>query len=392
MFIGGLNWETTDESMRTYFEQYGQVTDCMVMRDGATGRSRGFGFLTFADTKSVNDVVTKEHYLDGKIVSQHETLPKELSINRYQIDPKRAVPRDEQEKTAKMFVGGVPPDCDEEQFSAFFGQFGRVVDATLMMDKDTGRPRGFGFVTFDSGEAVERAMVTPFLQINNKTIEVKRATPKGGQDRGSGRGAGTYNSSGGFGAPAEQQPNAYGGMSPAMMAQYYQRMQQWMAQMQAMGRGQAAQGMMGMNPMMNPMMMQQMQQMQQMQAGGAGQQQGGYGQPQQQASQQQQYGSASPYSQSQAVGESSGQFEDSGEGNNGQESQVPIDAPSGPARDNNQYRQQSFRGGGNGGYNNRGYQDRGGRGYQDRGGRGAPSGPRGRGGYRGASRFDPYSR
>lgn len=38
------------------------------MRDGATGRSRGFGFLTFKDAKTVNTVMVKEHYLDGKIV------------------------------------------------------------------------------------------------------------------------------------------------------------------------------------------------------------------------------------------------------------------------------------------------------------------------------------
>lgn len=38
------------------------------MRDGATGRSRGFGFLTFKDPKTVNTVMVKEHYLDGKIV------------------------------------------------------------------------------------------------------------------------------------------------------------------------------------------------------------------------------------------------------------------------------------------------------------------------------------
>ena len=69
MFIGGLNWETTDESMRAHFEQFGRVTDCMVMRDGATGRSRGFGFLTFADPDVVTVVVQKEHFLDGKIVS-----------------------------------------------------------------------------------------------------------------------------------------------------------------------------------------------------------------------------------------------------------------------------------------------------------------------------------
>jgi RNA-binding protein Musashi len=38
------------------------------MRDSATGRSRGFGFLTFRDPKTVNTVMVKEHYLDGKIV------------------------------------------------------------------------------------------------------------------------------------------------------------------------------------------------------------------------------------------------------------------------------------------------------------------------------------
>jgi RNA-binding protein Musashi len=39
------------------------------MRDGVTGRSRGFGFLTFRDPKVVNTVMVKEHFLDGKIVS-----------------------------------------------------------------------------------------------------------------------------------------------------------------------------------------------------------------------------------------------------------------------------------------------------------------------------------
>jgi len=45
------------------------VVECTVMRDGPTGRSRGFGFLTFKDPKTVNIVMVKEHYLDGKIVS-----------------------------------------------------------------------------------------------------------------------------------------------------------------------------------------------------------------------------------------------------------------------------------------------------------------------------------
>ena len=68
MFIGGLNWETTDDSLRAYFEQFGEIAECTVMRENQTGRSRGFGFLTFKDPKVVNTVMVKEHILDGKIV------------------------------------------------------------------------------------------------------------------------------------------------------------------------------------------------------------------------------------------------------------------------------------------------------------------------------------
>lgn len=56
------------DSLRNYFEQFGEVVECTVMRDGATGRSRGFGFLTFKDPKCVNTVMVKEHVLDNKIV------------------------------------------------------------------------------------------------------------------------------------------------------------------------------------------------------------------------------------------------------------------------------------------------------------------------------------
>lgn len=58
------------EKMRKYFEQFGEVTHCTIMHDPQTGRSRGFGFLTFKEASAVNSVMVKEHYLDGKIVSK----------------------------------------------------------------------------------------------------------------------------------------------------------------------------------------------------------------------------------------------------------------------------------------------------------------------------------
>ncbi|KFD45150.1 hypothetical protein M513_13973 [Trichuris suis] len=70
MFIGGLSWQTSVESLGEYFGQFGQVTECVVMRDPNTKKARGFGFIRFADTSSVEKVLRHpSHELDGKKVS-----------------------------------------------------------------------------------------------------------------------------------------------------------------------------------------------------------------------------------------------------------------------------------------------------------------------------------
>ena len=159
-------------------------------------------------------------------------------------------------------------------------QFGRVVDATLMIDKDTGRPRGFGFVTFDSETAVEATLSRP-LEILGKPIEVKKAQPRGNmRDDDGGRGGmrrgmrdDRFRDDDRSGPDGMQHQNAQGqadatsGMTPQMMAQYWQRMQQYFAYMQQQMALAAVQGQQMGGPgmaAMNPAMMQQMQQAQQM--------------------------------------------------------------------------------------------------------------------------------
>lgn len=69
-------------------------------------------------------------------------------------------------------MGGISAEVNEEEFREFFTQFGTVIDATLMMERDTGRPRGFGFVTFESSNGVEEALKNPNLSIKDKTVSV----------------------------------------------------------------------------------------------------------------------------------------------------------------------------------------------------------------------------
>ncbi|KAJ9478850.1 hypothetical protein PHBOTO_002349 [Pseudozyma hubeiensis] len=301
MFVGGLNWDTTEDSLRRYFSQFGEVGNCTIMRDNMTGRSRGFAFLNFVDPKAVNTVMVREHYLDGKV-----------------IDPKRAIPRPQRDQSGgyaqnnynnnynnnnnysgggggnysaanqKLFVGGLPPTVTPGTFRTFFEQFGPLSECTCMMDRETGNPRGFGFLTYADDSSLQAVLNTRPIVFEGKEVDVKRAQSKNDpqslqirrQQRNDdpsiaygmqqfGGGGGRYNNNNNFNAAGGAGNNAWQ-MNPMMMgmggdmSQMYQNWgggngwnpqmawQQMMATMAAQNGG--AGGGMDMSAMMGGMM------------------------------------------------------------------------------------------------------------------------------------------
>jgi RNA recognition motif-containing protein len=59
VFVGGLAWATTSESLKSAFANFGNVTDAVVLTDRETGRSRGFGFVTYENEAEANEAIDK---------------------------------------------------------------------------------------------------------------------------------------------------------------------------------------------------------------------------------------------------------------------------------------------------------------------------------------------
>lgn len=198
LFVGGISFETTEETLKEYFSKYGDVQEALICKDRATGNARGFGFVLFSDPSLVDRALQDKHVILSRTVEVKKAIPRGGYPHKQHTNARDSSRGGNysQYSTKKIFVGGLPASVTEEDFKVYFEKFGRITDVVVMYDSATHRPRGFGFITFESEASVEHVMQHPFHALNNKAVEVKRAVPKdgnGGNSNGfNGIGVGMY--------------------------------------------------------------------------------------------------------------------------------------------------------------------------------------------------------
>jgi len=162
IFIGGVPRGVSDAEYREYFRSFGELDDCILMRDSA-GVCRGFGFVTYKEQEAYEMVLQATLQLRGK-----------------SLEPKKAVPSNEvSEKTSnvKVFIGGLAADVDKSKLDDYFGQYGKIDDSVVMTDIQSGKSRGFGFITYADPASVEELMKNPKFEFFGRQIQCKRAQP-----------------------------------------------------------------------------------------------------------------------------------------------------------------------------------------------------------------------
>ncbi|OIT29822.1 PREDICTED: RNA-binding protein 1 [Nicotiana attenuata] len=192
LFCGGIPRETTEQMLKEHFSKYGTVVSSVIAKDRETGRPRGFAFVSFSDSSAVDKALQDTHEILGRMVEVKKAIPRseqhqQQSQQQQQQNSRglnwnsRTNGRSNDQfrfRTKKIFVGGLSANLTKEDFKSYFERFGRITDVVVMHDNVTHRPRGFGFITFDSEDAVEEVMQKNFHELSGKLVEVKRAIPK----------------------------------------------------------------------------------------------------------------------------------------------------------------------------------------------------------------------
>jgi len=203
LYIGNLDYSTDENRLREEFSNFGSVTDVFLPMDRETNRPRGFGFVTLSSRKSAEEAISKmdQSQLDGRTIRVSESRPKGDrggGSSDFGGGGGGGSFNPSGDEEVKLYVGNLSFETSEENVRSAFEAHGRVSDCFLPTDRDTGKMRGFAFVTMPAAEAEVACTKVDGLELDGRRLKVNKAQPKRGGGGGGGRGGGGYGGGGGY--------------------------------------------------------------------------------------------------------------------------------------------------------------------------------------------------
>lgn len=201
IFVGGLSWSIDEEAFKEYFSHYGQVDGARIITDRMSGKSKGYGYVDFADIESAKkSLELNETEWEGRTIKVTYSQPKgEKPAGAF--GGQKQFTTELGEPTNTLFVGNLPFSATEDQIWEAFGEFGKVSSVRLPTDRETGQPKGFGYVEYlsqdDATSAVNKGRSDEGIDIDGRRARCDYAGARpprqdGGDGGRGGRGRGGF--------------------------------------------------------------------------------------------------------------------------------------------------------------------------------------------------------
>ncbi|XP_072968823.1 UBP1-associated protein 2C [Typha angustifolia] len=216
LFIRGLGWETTTDTLRSLFSSYGDLEEAVVIVDKATGKSKGYGFITF-------------RHIDGALLALKEPSKKidgRMTVTQLAAagtaGPTAPVAPAVDVSLRKIYVGNVPAEMPSDRLLAHFSSYGEIEEGPLGFDKQTGKFRGFALFVYKTAEAARASLVDPTKTIDGHHLVCKLAIEGKKGKPGAPAAAGGAPITGGQGQPMGGGPDIGGdGHGPNSLSSQY---------------------------------------------------------------------------------------------------------------------------------------------------------------------------
>lgn len=185
LFVHGLGWETTSDGLRAAFARYGEIEDCRVVADKATGRSKGYGFLLFRHRHSTRLALRQpQKLIDNRMTACQLASTGPPSAASHPAPPHHhtassnpnpgSAPQDNLPR--KIYVGNVHSNIDGARLHAFFSKYGEIEEGPIGFDRQTGKPKGFALFVYKTVDGAWRALEEPNKNFEGHLLYCQKAT------------------------------------------------------------------------------------------------------------------------------------------------------------------------------------------------------------------------
>lgn len=170
IFVHGLGWDTTAETLRSEFAKYGEIEDCKAVADKLSGKSKGYAFILFKHRSGAKRALKEPQKKIGNRLASCQLA------SAGPVAPAGPVTPPVSEYTQrKIFVSNVGADLDPKKLLEFFSKFGEIEDGPLGLDKQTGKPKGFALFVYKTVESAKKALEEPHKNFEGYVLHCQKA-------------------------------------------------------------------------------------------------------------------------------------------------------------------------------------------------------------------------